>query len=564
MGTLQSAEVRRSTLPIVLLAALSFGTALGRGAISDTDEAFYAEASREMVESGDWLTPRYNYEPRFQKPVLYYWLTSATFLATGASEFAARLWSALAGVGLVLVTAACGRRWYDEETGLLAGAITATSFGYFALARMALPDLPLALCISLAIWAAFVATLERERQPGRWLVLAAIAAALGFLVKGPLALVIPALVVLPVLLIERRSFNLRFTDIMVAAAVFLVIALPWYVLMWMTHGAPYLESFFVGDNFERFATSRFNDPRPWWFYLPVAAGGLLPWTPLAIVWVAPIVQFLRRRHDVSTVDLRLLLWTVLPLIFFTLSIGKQPRYILPVLPPLALLLASSMIERTRDWRSLDGSRVRPRPNRWIMFGALGAGALLMLLGGLVYRAQPLFLDVAPGTTMTVATIIGVWGALVVLVALTSSRLAPVVLALAAAIAFASLPYGALAASSQSSVRRMAAAVRDARKGNEEVGTYKVFVRNLVFYSGVKQTDLIHDEHLLEWLARTGGGLVVLRAADAARLEHDHQLTFERLAAMPYFDEGGIRVRTLLWPDRERDVEEVLLARVTRR
>jgi len=164
----------------------------------------------------------------------------------------------------------------------------------------------------------------------------------------------------------------------------------------------------------------------------------------------------------------------------------------------------------------------------------------------------------------VATIVGVWGALVVLVALTASRVAPVVLALAAAIAFASLPYGALAASTNSSVRRMAAAVRDARQGNEEIGTYKVFVRNLVFYSGLKQTDLIHDEHVMEWLSRTGGGLMVLRSADAARLEQDHQLTFERLAAMPYFDEGGIRLRTLLWPDRARDVEEVILVRVTRR
>ena len=69
-----------------------------------------------------------------------------------------------------------------------------------------------------------------------------------------------------------------------------------------------------------------------------------------------------RRRDIGTVDLRLLLWAVLPLVFFTLSVGKQPRYILPMLPPLALLLASSIIERTSEWRSLDGARRRPRPN----------------------------------------------------------------------------------------------------------------------------------------------------------------------------------------------------------
>ena len=132
--------MHRITLPLLLLAALTFFAGLGRGAITDSDEAFYAESSREMVASGDWLTPYYNYEPRFQKPVLYYWLTSATYLVTGPTEFGARLWAAMAGIGLVLVTAAAGRRWYDETTGLLAGAIVATNFGYFSIGRMALPD----------------------------------------------------------------------------------------------------------------------------------------------------------------------------------------------------------------------------------------------------------------------------------------------------------------------------------------------------------------------------------------------------------------------------------------
>src|SRR5688500_5012370 len=202
---LQSLSVRRSSIPVVLLAALAFFAGLGRGAIADNDEAFYAESAREMVESGDWLTPHFNYEPRFQKPALYYWLTAVIFSITGSHEFAARLWSALAGVGLVIVAAACGRRWYDESVGLLAGAITASSFGYFAVARMALPDLPLAFFVTLSVWAVFVATLERERDPRQWLLLAAVAAALGFLIKGPLAVVLPVLIIVPVLLMEDRK-----------------------------------------------------------------------------------------------------------------------------------------------------------------------------------------------------------------------------------------------------------------------------------------------------------------------------------------------------------------------
>ena len=108
--------VHRITVPLLLLAALTFFAGLGRGAITDSDEAFYAESAREMVASGDWITPYYNYEPRFQKPVLYYWLTRPPICA-GPTEFGARLWAAMAGLGLVLVTAACGRRWYDESTG---------------------------------------------------------------------------------------------------------------------------------------------------------------------------------------------------------------------------------------------------------------------------------------------------------------------------------------------------------------------------------------------------------------------------------------------------------------
>lgn len=562
---LQSFLVRRSIFPVLLLAALSFFAGLGRGPITDSDEAFYAEASREMVESGDWLTPRFNYEPRFQKPALYYWLTAATFLLLGPTEFAARFWSAMAGLGIVAITALCAGRWRDDEVGLLAGAIAASAFGYFALARMALPDLPLAFFITLSVWASFVATLERERRPRRWLSIAALAAALGFLVKGPLALVIPALVVTPVLLIERRSFNLRLTDVGLAFALVALIAAPWYVAMWMEHGTPYLESFFIGDNFERFATERFNDPRPWWFYLPVAAGGLLPWTPLALVWVGPCLQFVRRRHGVSAVDFRLLVWTILPLAFFTLSVGKQPRYILPMLPPLAMLLAGSIVDRTRDWRSLDGIRVRPRPNRAVVAGAVLAGLFLMLVAGLLFRARPLFLDVSPAVGAGVATVVGAAGLGVIVMSLTGAwRLTPAALAVAAGVAFAAIPYATFPAAANATVTQLAARVRAARLPDEALGTYGVFVRNLIFYSHLKQTDIVHDQHLLDWLAATPRALLVLRTTDADRLTREHGLVFERLATLRYFDEGRMRVGTILWPDPAAHLEDVTLVRVTRR
>ena len=551
--------MHRITLPLLLLAALTFFAGLGRGAITDSDEAFYAESAREMVASGDWLTPYYNYETRFQKPVLYYWLTSATYLVTGASELGARLWAALAGVGLVLVTAACGRRWYDETTGLLAGAIVATNFGYFSIGRMALPDLPLTFCITLSIWAGFISTLESERSPRKFVVLAALGLGLGFLMKGPVGLLIPAIVIVPVLMIERRSIGLNPVDIVLGFVIMLAVALPWYVAMWMQHGNEYLQSFFVGDNFERFATDRFNDPRPWWFYLPVVAGGLLPWTPLALTWLGPITQFLRGRRGLHTIDLRLLMWAALPLIFYTLSVGKQPRYILPVLPPLALLLASSIVERTQEHRGLDGARSSPRRALPVVVGSLISGIFFVALAVLLYRAQPLLINVQPVYTTIASCLIATAGAIVILVAISGAwRSAPVVIALAGAITLPVVQYGALSSGGDDTVRQMARLVQQQRTGNEDVGTLGVFVRNLVFYSGVRTTDLIGDEQVKNFLSQPARALMVAPVTEVDRLEREHGLKLHRLAELLYFNEAGVRVRTLLWPDRDRDLTRVVL------
>jgi 4-amino-4-deoxy-L-arabinose transferase-like glycosyltransferase len=551
--------VHRITLPLLLLAALTFFAGLGRGAITDSDEAFYAESAREMVASGDWITPHYNYEPRFQKPVAYYWLTSATYLVTGATEMGARLWAALAGVGLVLVTAAAGRRWYDETTGLLAGAIVATNFGYFSIGRMALPDLPLTFCITLAIWAALVSTLEQERSPRKFVILAALGLGLGFLMKGPVGVIIPAIVIVPVLMLERRSIGLNPADIVLGFLVFLAVAMPWYVVMWIRHGNDYLQSFFVGDNFERFATDRFNDPRPWWFYLPVVAGGMLPWTPLALVWLGPMTQLLRGRRAVGTIDLRLLMWALFPLVFYSLSVGKQPRYVLPVLPPLALLLASSIVERTQEWRGFDGVRSMPRRAVPVIVGSFISGVFFVTLAVLLYRAQPLLINVSPAFTTAAAYTIAVMGALVIVVAISKNwRSAPVMIALAAAVTLPALQYGALSSGGDDTVRQMARLVQQNRHANEEVGTMGVFVRNLVFYSGIKTTDLIEDDQVRNFLSQPNRALMVVAAETMDRLEREHGFKVNRIAELRYFNEAGIRVRTLLWPDTSRDLTRVVL------
>jgi len=280
----QCHRVRRSVLALLVLSLVTFFLGLGRQAITDSDEAFYAEAAREMVEGNDWLTPHFNYEDRWQKPILYYWFTAAAFAGTDVTEFMARFGAALSGVGLVLLTWSITRRLLaDAAAAWLAGAIVATCYGYFAMARAALPDLPLALFITATIWATLRATDPAERLPTPWAAIAGLSAGLGFLTKGPLGVVIPAIVLIPIWWRERTRVVVRPADTTMAFVLFAISGLPWYVVMWAVHGTPYLQSFFVADNLERFATTRFNDVRAVWYYVPILVGGLIPWTIFGLV-----------------------------------------------------------------------------------------------------------------------------------------------------------------------------------------------------------------------------------------------------------------------------------------
>ena len=154
----------RHIVVLAVLSSLTFFVALGQPAMTDSDEAFYAESAREMIELNDWLTPHFNYEFRFEKPVFYYWLAAVSYLAVGESEWAARLPSALAGFGLVLLAYFIGRQWYDLRTAFLSGVITATSFGAMAMAHQALPDLPLTFFVTAAVWACFNARWSRDHS----------------------------------------------------------------------------------------------------------------------------------------------------------------------------------------------------------------------------------------------------------------------------------------------------------------------------------------------------------------------------------------------------------------
>jgi 4-amino-4-deoxy-L-arabinose transferase-like glycosyltransferase len=545
---------RRAVVTLLLLSSLTFLLGLGRQAITDSDEAFYAESAREMVEGRDWLTPHFNYEERWQKPILYYWFTAAFFAGTDVTEFGARFGSALSGIGLVLLTWRAARQLTGNDTGAwIAGAIAATCYGYFAMARFALPDLPLAFFITATIWCAMRASERAERLPASWAAVAGLAAGLGFLTKGPLAVVLPAIVLVPIWWHERHRFVFRPSHAAIAGVLFALAGLPWYLAMWATHGTAYLQSFFVADNLERFATTRYNDVRAVWYYVPILLGGLLPWSMFLMVlpW-RRLRDIVRRRHPLTDAEWRLLIWALVPFLLFTASVGKQPRYILPVLPPIAMMLGVGLANRL-------ALRNDPAARRELTLATAMTAALFIVMAVLLYRARVLFVSAYPSLTWTGIVLICAAAVALAAVALSgANRPVPALMAVSAAVLLLTVQFGAFAGKRPEAVEQIAAMIHANRFGGEPIGQYQTFVRNLPFYTHLPQREIGDDTAAVAFLQSSERVFLVLKRPDFERLGAIGSVPMKTIGRVTYWNTAGVRLRTLLAPIPEEDLDTVVL------
>lgn len=564
--------MRRHIALLVLLAGLTFFTGLGRSVITDSDEAYYAESGREMLESGDWLTPYFNYTPRFEKPVFHYWLIATSYKTFGINEAAARLPSALAGLGLVLLTYVVGFRWYNVNVALLAGVIVATNFGYFSLSRMALPDLPLTFFIILSTWAGLAATSGcSTEQLGhssyltysrKCYLLASSAAAVGFLTKGPVAILLPLLVIGLIKAWEHPR-RIRIMELLrlsgsgvltlaLAVSLGVLIAAPWFVMMVDEHGVEYLSRFFIAENVARFSTETFNPSRPAWFYLPILAGGLLPWSPFLGLFAPILKNLIDKSRRLTAIEIRLLVWATVPLVFYTLSIGKQPRYILPVLPPLAILLAHIIFDRLN-------SKPRTSSDRLFDGTTLFIGITWMAIGGFILRATPVFDSVSISGGRTAGGIIVACGlGLALSMFFRVRRHVPMFIAVSSIFALLALHFSVLTPSRPSAVENTASAIHQLRQANEPLGVAGVFVRNLPFYTGLRQTNIVNDDQAVNFLQSSERVMCVLTDKQLDRLEARLGRTFPRLFSSTYFNTANIRIRSLISPDAGRVIQTVLV------
>jgi 4-amino-4-deoxy-L-arabinose transferase-like glycosyltransferase len=320
-----------------------------------------------MVETGDWIVPRYEGRPFFDKPVLSYWLMAAAMKGLGTTPGAARLVPVLASVGVLLAVAWLGALLFDRRTGLVGALVLATTLAFLSFARVAMSDMLLTLWTTTA--AALGALAWRPRPPA-WTVPALGAVlGLGFATKGPVALVVAGAALL-VLLWEHRGQPIPWGPrrLGLALLAFAVLGLGWFALVGGRLGTEPLVYFFFRENLERFAGEAYDVGRPFWFYPPAYLAEGLPWSPFLPI---ALWRLLRSADEGEASRARVLaLWVAIVLVPLSLSRGKIDYYLLPLYPALSLLVGRYVV--AVPWRRAD--------RRWsraaLVLLALGLGAAL--------------------------------------------------------------------------------------------------------------------------------------------------------------------------------------------
>lgn len=363
-------HTRSYYLPALLIIVLTISFfRLGSLKLFDVDEAVFAEATKEMVESGDWLTPTYNGANRYDKPILFYWLMALSYKTFGINEWGARFPSAAAGALLCLCLFLFLRRETDEHRAFYAVISLVLSLYFVIYSHAAVTDMMLTLFITLSLFSfyRFYRSDRPEHKPGQgneqqtagqsryYLYGFYIFSALAFLTKGLIGIVFPFGIAGIYLLITggiartTRLFSIK------GLALFLVVAAPWYLAELSVNGWEFVDQFFIKHHFRRYTGVISGHKGPWYYYLLTLAIGLMPWITYFPAGIAEAwKQFRRIRSGKGpgnegpepdadrSPELFALIWFSAVVVFFSLSTTKLPNYILPSVPAVAILIAFGM------------------------------------------------------------------------------------------------------------------------------------------------------------------------------------------------------------------------------
>ena len=341
-----------SRVAVLLLALLAIFVAVDnmQRPLAHPDEGRYSEISREMAASGDWVTPRLNGIKYFEKPPLQYWASAAAFRLFGESEFAARLYTALCGLLVLVAVGFTARRLAGDDSALLAVGVLLSSPYFLGLGGVVTLDMGLTAWTTVAVCAFLLAAAGPEGGRRRWMLVAWAGMALAVLSKGLIGIVFPAAAIFLHCLVNRDWRLLARLEWMRGTALFLAITAPWFVLVSLAN-PEFPQFFFVHEHFERFLTKAHRREEPWWFFWPILFAGFLPWM---LTLVPAAIEGWRREAATAAFPWRrfAILWTAFVMLFFSASGSKLPAYILPVFPVFALVLGDwlARVPATRLWK----------------------------------------------------------------------------------------------------------------------------------------------------------------------------------------------------------------------
>ncbi len=321
------------------------------------DEGRYAEIPREMVASGDWVTPRLNNLKYFEKPPLQYWATAAAYTVFGEHQWTSRLWAGLTGFAGIFLVWFAGSRLFGREVAGFAAVLLSGSMLYVMMSHINTLDMGVTFFITLGIFSLLLGQSESDvRLRRNWMLLAWAGMALAVLSKGLMGIILPGTAVFIYCLVQRDFTVLKRMHWLAGLSVFLLITAPWFYLV-MKANPEFFGRFFIYEHYTRFTTKDLGRYQPWYYFVPVLLAGMLPWTVLMIDAVLRAVfgakeQILADGRAFNAGRF-LLVWAVFIYCFFSISGSKLPSYLLPMFPALVLLMGQRLVqmrERVLFWQ----------------------------------------------------------------------------------------------------------------------------------------------------------------------------------------------------------------------
>ncbi len=340
---------------LILICSYLFFLRLGKLALTDPDETFYAETAREMSARDEWVTPYLYGKPQFEKPILFYWLVEASFKAFGVNEFAARLPSAVLGTAGVIATFFLGSLLFKARAGFLSALILATNVEYIVLSRACVTDMALFVFMLLAALFFICGYIKKVNY---FYLLSSASVALAALTKGPVYLALFGAAILAFLFFMKDLKVLKRMPLLQAALVFIALSAPWYIAIYKLHGRAFIDGFVGLHNVTRFLVSEHKIGSQFYYNIPVIFGGFFPWS---IFLPAGIWHMFRKakgsfqlsafsvQHSAYSVQeaeaedskkgsIFVLIWLFIIFGFFTVSNTKLPTYIFPSFISLAVIV----------------------------------------------------------------------------------------------------------------------------------------------------------------------------------------------------------------------------------